>query len=157
MAALLSRASLFRLSLLTAWLALLPGAIATAAETDPYPGFETRILPLLQARCVACHNPQAAQGELELGSLESLLEGGASGPSVVPGSAEQSLLFQKVEAGEMPLGQDPLKPGELETIRNWIDQGALADGQDPAAFQAQKNLKAGVTSHDVLVLSLIHI
>ena len=156
MAALLSRASLFRLSLLTACLAVVPGTILAAADTDPYPGFEARILPLLQAKCVACHSPQTRQGELDLGSLESLLEGGASGPSVVPGSAEQSLLFQKVETGEMPLGQDPLTPGELESIRRWIDQGALADGQDPAAFQARMDLNPGVTSHDVLV-PILHV
>jgi len=156
MAALLSRASLFRLSLLTACLAVVLGAIPTAAETAPFPGFETRILPLLEAKCLACHSPQTRQGELDLGSLESLLEGGASGPSVVQGSAEQSLPFQKVESGEMPLGQEPLTPGELESIRRWIDQGALADGQDPAAFQAQKDLQPAVTSHDVLA-PILHV
>ena len=156
MAALLSRASLIRLSLLAGCLAVAPGAIPAAAETDPPPGFETRILPILQAKCLACHGPQNPQGELELGSLERLLKGGASGPSVVPGSAERSLLFQKVETGEMPLGQDPLSPGELDSIRRWIDQGALADGQDPGAFQARKDLKPAVTSHDVLA-PILHV
>ena len=156
MAALLSRASLIRLSLLTAWLLVVPGAIPAAAESDPPPGFETRILPVLQAKCLACHGPQSRQGELDLGSLESLLEGGASGPSVVPGSAEQSLLFQKVETGQMPLGQDPLSPRDLEIIRRWIDQGALADGQDPEAFQTRKDLKPTVTSHDVLA-PILHV
>ena len=156
MAALLFRASLIRLSLLTAWLLVVPGAIPAAAESDPPPGFETRILPVLQARCLACHGSQSRQGELDLGSLESLLEGGASGPSVVPGSAEQSLLFQKVETGQMPLGQDPLSPRDLEIIRRWIDQGALADGQDPEAFQTRKDLKLTVTSHDVLA-PILHV
>ena len=156
MAALLSRASLIRLSLLATCLAVTPGAIPAAAETDPPPGFESRILPLLQARCLACHGPQSRQGELDLGSLESLLTGGASGPSVVPGSAERSLLFQKVESGEMPLGQDPLSPRELDSIRRWIDQGAPADGQDPAAFQARNDLKPAVTGHDVLA-PILHV
>ena len=62
MAALLSRASLLRLSLLTAWLAVVPGAIPVAAETDPPTGFKTRIQPLLQARCLACHGPQSPAG-----------------------------------------------------------------------------------------------
>ena len=156
MAALPSRASLIRLSLLTAWLAVAPGAIPAAAETDAAPGFETRILPILQSKCLACHGPQIQQGELDLSSLESLFRGGAAGPSVVPGSAERSLLFQKVEAGEMPLGQDRLSPGELESIRHWIDQGALADGQDPWAFQARKDRKPAVTSHDVLA-PILHV
>ena len=156
MAALPSRASLIRLSLLTAWLAVAPGAIPAAAETDPAPGFETRILPILQSKCLACHGPQIQQGELDLSSLESLFRGGAAGPSVVPGSAERSLLFQKVEAGEMPLGQDRLSPGELESIRHWIDQGALADGQDPGAFQARKDRKPAITSHDVLA-PILHV
>ena len=62
--------------------------------------------------------PQNQEKELDLGSRQSLLRGGASGPSVVPGSAERSLLFQKVETGEMPLGQDPLSPG------SWTASGA---------------------------------
>ena len=157
MAALLSRASLIRFSLLAGWLAVAPGAIPAAAdETDPPTGFETRILPILQAKCLACHGPQNQEKELDLGSRQSLLRGGASGPSVVPGSAERSLLFQKVETGEMPLGQDPLSPGELDSIRRWIDQGALADGQDPAAFQARNDLKPAVTSHEVLV-PILHV
>ena len=156
MAALLSRASLIRLSLLAGCLAVAPGAIPAAAETDPPAGFETRILPILQAKCLACHGPQNQEKELDLGSRQSLLRGGASGPSVVPGSAERSLLFQKVETGEMPLGQDPLSPGELDSIRRWIDQGALADGQDPAAFQARNDLKPAVTSHEVLV-PILHV
>ena len=64
MAALLSRASLIRSSLLAACLAVAPGAIPAAAdETDPPAGFETRILPILQAKCLACHGPQNQEKE----------------------------------------------------------------------------------------------
>ena len=156
MAASLFRASLFRFSLLAGWLAVAPGAIPATADSESPAGFETRILPILQAKCLACHGPQNQEKELDLGSRQSLLKGGASGPSIVAGSAEQSLLFQKVETGEMPLGQDPLSPGELDSIRRWIDQGALADGQDPAAFQARNDLKPAVTSHEVL-MPILHV
>ena len=156
MAASLFRASLFRFSLLAGCLAVAPGAIPATADSESPAGFETRILPILQAKCLACHGPQNQEKELDLGSRQSLLKGGASGPSIVPGSAEQSLLFQKVETGEMPLGQDPLSPGELDSIRRWIDQGALADGQDPAAFQARNDLKPAVTSHEVL-MPILHV
>ena len=156
MAASLFRVSLVCISLLAACLAVAPGAIPAAADSESPAGFETRILPILQAKCLACHGPQNQEKELDLGSRQSLLRGGASGPSVVPGSAERSLLFQKVETGEMPLGQDPLSPGELDSIRRWIDQGALADGQDPAAFQARHDLKPAVTNHDVLA-PILHV
>ena len=85
MAALLSRASLIRLSLLAACLAVAPGAIPAAADSESPAGFETRIFPILQAKCLACHGPQNQEKELDLGSLQSLLRGGASGPSIVSG------------------------------------------------------------------------
>ena len=48
-------------------------------ETDPPAGFETRILPILQAKCLACHGPQNQEKELDLGSRQSLLKGRSLG------------------------------------------------------------------------------
>ncbi len=55
-----------------------------------------------------------------------LLNGGATGPAVVSGSAEKSLLYQRVHSGQMPLGGPPLAVAELELTRNWIERGAQA-------------------------------
>jgi nitrate/TMAO reductase-like tetraheme cytochrome c subunit len=77
--------------------------------------------PLLQARCGACHGQNGIQG-LDVTSYESLMKGGVSGVSVLPGNPEGSLLVQK-QAGEQPhFGQ--LLPAELELLWEWISAGA---------------------------------
>ena len=55
-----------------------------------------------------------------------MLNGGTTGPAIVSGSAEKSLLYQRVRTGQMPLGGPPLSGAELELIRNWIERSAPA-------------------------------
>jgi len=78
------------------------------------------IAQLLENRCGACH-VATRLGELSLGDLASAMRGGSSGPGVVPGEPDVSLLIIRQTAGGHP-GQ--LSPGELEQIRNWIEVGA---------------------------------
>ncbi len=60
-----------------------------------------------------------------------MLKGGASGPAIVLGKPEESLLIKRVNAGEMPpkqklivVGVKPMAPAEAEKIARWIRQGA---------------------------------
>ena len=67
-----------------------------------------------------CHGTAQMSG-LDLRQRESMLKGGKRGPALVPGDAEESLLFQAVlQQGElkMPLGKEPLSP------RRWKFSGA---------------------------------
>ena len=93
--------------------------------------FETGVLPILERRCVACHG-DTPQGGLDLGSAESLLEGGKSGPAIVPGFPDRSLILAKIVSGQMPMGGERLPDGEVHAIRSWIEQagqsGALMLG-----------------------------
>jgi hypothetical protein len=52
--------------------------------------------------------------------------GGESGPAIVPGDVEQSLLVARISAGEMPPPDKgkPLRPDEVALIRRWVAQGA---------------------------------
>jgi len=88
--------------------------------------FETRIRPLLAERCFACHT-QSRLGGLQIDSRETLLKGGSSGPAIVPGSPEQSLLIQAVghthERLKMP-PQEKLKDVEIAWLSDWIRAGA---------------------------------
>ena len=152
----LAPAPLFRLPALAACLAVSASLIAAAPHPQLTPGFETQVLPILQSKCWVCHGQQTREANLDLRSREGLLQGGSSGPSIVPGSAEQSLLFQKVETGAMPLGQDPLSPRELDQIRRWINQGALREGQDPQEFRSGQAAKPAISTHDVLV-PILHV
>ena len=91
-------------------LALLLAALLAATTAFAAPSFESDVLPLLEQRCQLCHNDANAQAGLALTSLGNLLEGGKSGPAVVPGDAAGSLLLRKVSGAKpaMPPAGEPL-------------------------------------------------
>ncbi len=99
----------------------------TAAPTEqPVEGavpttWQDGIADLLNERCGSCHAGGGAIAGLDVSSLDSLLEGGASGPAVVLGQPEESLLIQRQVTGDHP-GQ--LTGAELESVRDWIEAGA---------------------------------
>jgi cytochrome c553 len=89
------------------------------------------ILPILLLRCAACHGRQKQEGGLDIRSKQSLLAGGKSGPAIVPGKADESLLIKKIAAGEMPpkvqlaaASVKPVESAELQKLSEWIAQGA---------------------------------
>jgi hypothetical protein len=81
------------------------------------PTYEVSIGPLLTERCGACHGVSAG---LEVTSYESLLTGSSSGPVIVPGDPNGSLIIQVQREGHF--GQ--LLPQELELLESWIADGA---------------------------------
>ena len=105
---------------LTLSLMCLATCYSVSAATPP--GFETDVLPILQAKCVMCHGA-APQGKLDLRSQQAILNGGASGPVVVPGESAKSLLLTKVVTRQMPPGNVKLTEAEIDQIRAWIDKG----------------------------------
>src|SRR6516164_8955296 len=60
--------------------------------------FEKRVRPVLIERCYSCHSATAPKlkGGLRLDSLEAALKGGDSGPAVVAGEPQKSLLIEAV-------------------------------------------------------------
>ncbi|MEZ5398422.1 MAG: DUF1553 domain-containing protein [Bryobacteraceae bacterium] len=75
---------------------------------------------ILTARCAACHNAKASAAGLSLHSRESILRGGKSGPAVIPGNPNESVLLSMVSSGQMPKAGAKLPPEEIETLRQWI-------------------------------------
>ena len=110
---------------------------ATAAAADPpardLPRFESDIRPILELHCFSCHGESAQQAGLDLSTRESVLRGGASGSAVIPGSADASLLFERVLTGAMPIGDNKLSAEKVELIGHWIDSGAWSDGEETGA------------------------
>ena len=86
--------------------------------------FRAKVAPLLSDRCVECHDADTGEGGLVLDKLTSARTGGDSGPAVVPGDADGSLLWQYVDAGEMPPDGPALSDAEKSLLRDWIDAGA---------------------------------
>ena len=97
-------------------------AVASAA-------FDRSVAPLLASRCLGCHNTADHKGGLDLSSRAAAFKGGETGVAVVPGKLEESLLWEKVESGEMPPKQ-ALNHPEQKILRDWISAGA-AWGRDP--------------------------
>jgi hypothetical protein len=75
-----------------------------------------------------CHQERQAAGGLVLAIREKALAGGDSGEVIVPGRPDESLLIERVTAGEMPPARrgvpQPLPPEEVELFRRWITEGA---------------------------------
>src|SRR5688572_25407737 len=90
-----------------AW-SLIGGVILAAAsqsQTLKSPGFESDVLPLLRSKCVECHGQKIQARELNLSTAESIGKGSESGPVVVPGNPEGSLLYKVLHEGRMPPAQ----------------------------------------------------
>src|SRR5258708_28174227 len=99
-----------------------PGSAAESADF-----FEARGGPVLVSNCYDCHT-DTLMGGLRLDSREALLKGGRSGPAVVPGDPDKSLLMQAVrqtsEKLKMPKGGH-LRPDEIEVLTEWVKAGAV--------------------------------
>lgn len=84
------------------------------------PTFDGQIGQLFEDRCLACHNGSTATGGLVLDNYNDAMTGGSSGPAILPGDSEDSLLVQKQEEGHF--GQ--FDEDELALIIEWIENGA---------------------------------
>ena len=118
--------------------AYLPEALGGKTQAEPIdPGtpedaalYDRVIQPILDAKCVACHNDTKSKGELRMDSFDALLIGGKKGPTLIENNAAGSLM---IERAQLPLdhkehmppeGKVQLSEAELEAISWWIDQGA---------------------------------
>ena len=90
--------------------------------------FEMRVRPVLVRTCLTCH-AAARMGGLDMTSRDGLLKGGNSGPAMVPGEPEHSLLIQAVsythERLKMPLQQPRLSEQEVADLSAWVKAGAI--------------------------------
>ena len=94
-----------------------------AASTPRSPViFEKKILPIFEASCVKCHAGSSPQAGLDVRTRAGLLKGGSSGPVIVPGAPENSLLYEYIDSGKMPMGGPKLTEKESALIRLWIQQ-----------------------------------
>ena len=97
---------------------------AAPAATPAAPAFEGEVAPILKQKCWACHGDNSPQGQLDLRSPESILKGGKSGSAITPGSAERSLLVEKIVSGAMPPVGEKVTEKEIQRVRHWIDEEA---------------------------------
>ncbi len=104
-------------------------APALMAAPEPVAGadfFETEIRPILAENCYSCHT-QTKLGGLRMDSKQALLEGGKSGPVVMPGKPEESLLIKvirhEIPDMKMPMG-GKLPEAQIAALAKWVEMGA---------------------------------
>lgn len=134
----------FSLSCLSASLA---NTAETVSATTPVTGevdFQSDVWPILEQRCLNCHNESRSEGDLSFaGSREAVVAGGHTGRSILGPSASASELIRRITSTEngyrMPKQGPPLDQNQIDVLTRWVDQGARwADtSQSDAAAAAE--------------------
>jgi len=131
-----------RLRILTAATVLLT-FLSTNAQADDF--FEKKVRPLLAAKCYPCHGGNKTSGGLSLEHQDGWAKGGASGPAIIPGDVDSSLLIDAIHYRglEMPPSDKggKLKNEEIEILTTWVKNGA----KDP---RVPGQPRAGTTKED---------
>ena len=105
--------------------------------------YDDHILPIFEASCTGCHDAGEHKGGLDLTTYATVIRGGGSGKTIVPGNSQGSRLYMLVSHQEkptMPADEDPIDKGQIELIRRWIQAGAPEN--KASAIAAQKRLAA---------------
>ncbi len=132
---------------LIAWLSTMPPVLAAAGETEGIGFFEQKIRPVLVKECYGCHSAGAkkVRGGLRLDTRAAVLAGGDSGPAVVPGKPDESVILEALrhEGLEMP-PKSKLPDAVVADFERWITMGAPdpRDGQ-AVPVRAGIDLEAG--------------
>ena len=111
--------------------------------------FESKIRPVLADTCYRCHSADAgkSKGGLTVDSREALLTGGETGPAIVPGDAEKSLLIKAVTYADSDLQMPPSSSGgklsdaQIADLTAWVKMGAPF----PAGGKAVASKLSGLT------------
>jgi hypothetical protein len=124
-------------------IALLVSTSVKAADTNTVgiDFFEKKIRPLLADNCYSCHsaNAEKIKGGLKLDTREAVLKGGDSGPALVPGKPDQSLLIKAIRYTDAELKMPPkdkkLSSEQIADFEAWVKMGA----PDPRTNNATTN------------------
>ena len=125
-----------------------PGAVDAGAAKF----FESKIRPLLVARCYECHGPRSkSEGNLRLDSRAAMLQGGDLGPAIKPGDPQGSLLIDAINHGDvvqMP-PKTKLPPQEIADLTAWVAQGApWPDAPKSSPTQPSPSAPAEISAED---------
>lgn len=141
-----------RSTFLTLFLTCPLAVVSTLFAADNKPAtkitYNDHVKPIFRAKCFACHNGNKKSSGLDLTSYASLMQGGSSGDVIEPGNAADSYLYLLVthkSEPNMPPKSEKLAAASLETIRKWIDGGALENsGSKPVV--AKKKVELAIAS-----------
>lgn len=84
--------------------------------------FQATFQAMFEGRCGFCHMGEAPKAGLDVSTYQGVLDGGSSGPGIVPGDPEASIIIQRQTGSSEHFGQ--LLEDEVEALREWILTGA---------------------------------
>lgn len=131
-------------------LMVLRSETAQSAEdlpADQLKFFESKIRPVLVRECYGCHSSQVGQvrGGLWLDTAEATRSGGDSGPAIVPGNLDESLLWNAINHVDFEMPPRRKLPADvLGDFQTWIEMGA----PDPRT-QKESKIKSSITDEDI--------
>ena len=107
--------------------------LAQSPSPEDVQFFESKVRPLLVNRCHDCHSTKAkkVKGHLLLDNRAAILKGGESGPAVVPGQPDKSLLIQAVRYLKDDVQMPPkgkLPASEIAVLEEWVRRGVPYPG-----------------------------
>ncbi|MDB5384692.1 MAG: hypothetical protein JWM11_338 [Planctomycetaceae bacterium] len=118
-------------------------AIPKEAENGEF--FEKQIRPLLIEKCLSCHDEKKHESGLRMTSRDALLKGGDTGPAIVPGKLDESLIIRAVEYLDdlkMPPKQK-LGDTDIAKLKRWVSLGApwpaTSPPPNPVSDSAERN------------------
>lgn len=117
--------------------ALTLAAALSAAPVD----YVREVKPILTQHCYRCHGASQQKSGMRADTAAALRTGGDSGPSLVAGKPDESLLLKTIlgthdDISRMPYKKPPLSDAQIGLIRTWIAEGAVA----PVGEEPEKNL-----------------
>ncbi|MEX0742404.1 MAG: c-type cytochrome domain-containing protein, partial [Phycisphaeraceae bacterium] len=117
---------------------LVAAEIGFADEAAALEHFERRIRPVLAERCLECHGSSRARNGLRLDSAAAMLQGGDSGPAIVPGNAEASLLIRAISYHDSTLQMPPRNRMSEQVVADfvrWVNSGAVDPREEAVATE----------------------
>ena len=111
--------------------------------------FETKIRPVLMTSCSKCHarTAEKVKGGLLVDSREGLRKGGDTGPAVVPGNLDESLLITAIRYTDDALQMPPktkLSDEVIADFEKWVKMGAPDPRGDTASSPETATVRSGI-------------
>ena len=122
---------------------------ADSLTPDQEKFFESKIRPVLIKECYGCHSSNAGnvRGGLRLDTKELTLLGGSSGPAVVPGDLDESLIYNAITHQDFVMPpKRKLSSDVIDDFRKWIEMGA----PDPRESKIAA-IQSSITADDIQV------
>jgi len=133
-------------------LSLFTGSVLSAAEDrEAMAFFENEIRPLLAENCYSCHGADKQKGGLRLDAMAHILQGGDTGPSLIAGKPEDSLIIEAVQRLDEDFAMPPkeaLSDKQQAALEKWVKMGAPWPQSEGEVVAAEETDKFGFTAED---------